>query len=437
MPVVTLIAPGSATWPVPADCPPGTAVTAETWGAGSGASGRVGSTFGAAGAGGAYASSLYIITPHDASNGVPYIIGAGTAGLSGANPAAGGSTSFSQNVNLIRNSTNTGAVIPSTFPTNWVVGGGGGLTITIVKFGTVSASGNPYIQVRLVGTTATDARTVFNFDSAIPAVAATAYAFSFGAAVIAGTQANITGFVLGMDDFSDANANTYIGTPIFHSITLTSAMTVFQSTGTSDALTLSAVPYLEIDYALGAVIDITLQLEAMQVETGSALTFFRSTPGYTFAAGGGAPSGTTGGVGATTAASFGTTLFAGGSGAAFNANGSGGGGSGGKDGAGVAGGITGQGGAGDNSSGGAGGAVKTTTPGNSGTANVEGGGGGGGLKTVAGTGGAGAAPGGGGGGAAVATGTGGTGARGQIRLTYASQLIPGLARPALLQIWDH
>src|SRR6185437_2919338 len=109
MPKSTLItATGAGTWTVPPDCPAGTTIVAETWGAGAGASGRVSTTFGAAGAGGAYAKENYVVTANDVTNGIPYVVGAGSAGTSGANPTAGGYTIFGTNV--IGNSNMNGAV---------------------------------------------------------------------------------------------------------------------------------------------------------------------------------------------------------------------------------------------------------------------------------------------------------------------------------------
>jgi hypothetical protein len=434
MTVVLLTATGAQTWQPPADCPAGTPVTVETWGAGCGGSGRVSSTFGAAGGGGAYASTPYVVSAHDAANGIACSIGTGSAGTSGANPSAGGATSFSTNTNIIRNSSNAGAAMPSTLPNNWAVYGGGGLTWTIVGLG-ISTRGNPYIQISIVGTTtATDANITINFDGATLAGVAT-YVLSVGVQILAGGLTNIASVEITNNAYSDTGGNTYLSSPIFDYITPTTSYVVYQSSAANPATTQSCSPAIEFDYLTGAAINITVQLEAMQLELGTTATYYRTTPAYTLAAGGRAPSGTTGGGGGLTTASSGITLNGGGGGAAYNANGSGGGGAGGKDGAGVAGTTAGVGGRGDATTGGTGGTVSATTPGNPGTSNVEGGGGGGGLKTVAGTGGAGGAPGGGGGAAAVATGTGGAGANGQIRLTYASTYFPTVARPQAIQIW--
>lgn len=440
MTTVTLATTGAGTWGVPPDCPAGTSVTVEAWGAGSGASGRIsagGGTFGAAGAGGAYASNAYTITPNDVASGVVFALGAGTAGLSGANPAAGGDTSWStNNLNLLQDSIMTGAVSgsPGSLPVNFSDGGGGaGLTRTISK-GFVS--GFYYIDIRYNGTSA-DTGVYFYIATSVTATVAT-YAASVYQALVGGSASGVT-FTIQVD--ASTAGSVYISSPINSgnaAFTPTATLTRTSAAAANPATTALINMDINIGYSSGAAIDFTLRIAAPQYELAGAASFYKSTPGYTLAKGGGAPSGTTGGTGGATATSIGTTKFAGGNGAAFNANGSGGGGSGGKDGAGVAGNTSGQGGQGDSTSGGLGGAVKATSPGNPGIDNIEGGGGGGGLKTVSGTGGLAGVPGGGGGGAAVATSTGGTGARGQIRLTYVSWApIEVVAPPRPIQIWDH
>lgn len=441
MTVVVLTSTGSGTWKVPADCPAGTPVTVECWGAGSGANGQTGTSYGAGGAGGAYAGSTYIVSPNDAASGISYVIGAGTAGLSGSNPAAGGNTTWStNNLNLLPNSTNVGAVMPSTLPIGWYAyTGDTGLTISMVGFGIVQ--GLPYIDIGVVGTVtgATGVTILLSGAGSYPncaTVASSTYVCSTYTAIVGGNMTNVGGVSMQSSAYT---GTTWVASNYNANVSTTSTLTQNVSTAfTTAAATNFSSLYLLIYYSTGAAINVTLRIAAGQFELGSTATAFKGSPGYTLAQGGGGPVGNTGGIGSAAASIGSIATFAGGSGAAYNASGSGGGGAGGHVGAGGTGTTAGVGGQGDGTTGGAGGAVKATTPGNTGVANVEGGGGGGGLKTVAGTGGVGGAPGGGGGGAAVATGTGGTGGRGQIRLTYTAQFAPGvIGRPPMLQLWDH
>jgi hypothetical protein len=442
-------------WIPPADCPVGTKVTVNAWGAGSGASGRsAGASFGAAGAGGAFANTpAYFVTPNDVANGVGYVIGAGSAGTAGSNPSAGGNTSFAANnlLNLLINSTNQNAVVgsPGTNPTNGGPTNLGGLSASVVAFGTNPTSGYQYIQYRLYGTSSGGILPIIAYTT--NAITSATYTGSFRVAYVAGSLANISGVTMAFDSFTSGFAS-YLSTTINLPITLTGTMTPYSGQAATPATTAVGNLYLAIPCAAGAI-DITIQIEALQFELGSSVTAWKSTGGYTLAQGGGAPSATTGGVGSATlcvaglsgyseaggsgaayiAAGAGAGLSgyseAGGSGAAYNAAGAGGGGAGGPSGVGAAGTTAGVGGQADNGGGGLGGAVKTTSPGNPGAANANGGGGGGALTTVgAGTAGAGGLPGGGGGAAVVAGATGGAGAGGQITLSWTS-VWPASAAP--------
>src|SRR5580765_3533548 len=114
MAVITLTTTSGSpqTWSVINDCPVGTVVLVEAWGPGSGGSGSGAGGFGAGGAGGAYAAQNYVITPNDYVNGISYTLTAGSAGTANANSTAPTATSFStNNINLVRNSVNQGAVV--------------------------------------------------------------------------------------------------------------------------------------------------------------------------------------------------------------------------------------------------------------------------------------------------------------------------------------
>lgn len=414
---------GSGFYTLPKSIQAGQNIVIETWGGGSGGSGRIAgppNAFGAAGAGGAYASSNYIVTPSDIANGIFFTVGAGSSGTSGVNSLSGGLTQWSNNnVNLIPTSITNGAVIgaPGTFPSGWFASIGATANSSIVNHGFITNVGS-FLDFRVSGNTgATTQLQIFAQSSSGAITVGSNYTASFYAAQIAGSQSNLTSVQLNCDAYTAVGA--YISTPISPTITLTGGLTRFSGTAAAPATTGLMEVKINLQCTVNTLVDITVRLAAVQLEQAAAATPWRSTPGFTLAAGGQPTANITGALGGQATASNGTiATFNGGGGAAFNAAGSGGGGSAGKAGAGNAGTIAGVGGQGDNTTGGTGGAVKATSPGNPGTNNNEGGGGGGGLKTVAGTGGLAGAPGGGGGGAAVAAGTGGAGANGQIRITY-------------------
>lgn len=421
MPSIILSTAGSQTWNPPADCPPGTALNVEAWGGGSGASGRSGAAFGAGGAGGAYADTpSYFLTPNDYINGVPITIGAGSAGTSGADPIAGGNTTFANNnpLNLISNSINNGAVVgvPGTQPSGGGISNAGGLSTSVIAIGTTN-TGYQFLDIRIFGTSAGELP-LFAYTTSATASTQTG---TFQCAIVGGSLANISSTKISFDAFTSGFA-TLLSTLGNQTVSLTSTLTPNSITVTAPATTAVGNLYLALQTVTSGAIDITLRMAALQFELGSSATAWKSTPGFTLAQGGGAPSGTTGGVGSSASNVTGPNGFSQspGSGAAFNTSGSGGGAAGWSGGTGGSGTTAGVGGSGA----GTGGAVKTTSPGNPGGADARGGGGGGGLTTVAGTGGAGGAPGGGGGGAAVATGTGGSGAAGQIKITYTQGNFP-------------
>lgn len=308
MPTVTLTTTGAGTWAVPADCPTGTVVTVETWGAGSGGTGRVSSTFGAAGAGGAYASSSYVITPQDVASGVPYTVGSGTTGLSGANPAAGGNSTWStNNLNLIPTTVTTTAVTgsPGSYPTNWVDFSWTGFTRTILNTGIDAQTGLQYLDVNYTVTAAnnTGGGGSIYFCSTgsgpgygtgmVPVTGGGTYTASVYAAVIGGSLTNITGVALQGSD--ENSAFTQLG-QIFNSGVFTPTSVLTRYTATATAISSTGTPVwafinLIVTWTTGTDINVTFRLAAPQVDTGSSATFFKSTPGYALAVGGGAAAG--------------------------------------------------------------------------------------------------------------------------------------------------
>jgi len=405
MPVVTLTTTSGSpqTWTVPSDAPVGTVLTVECWGAGSGGSGSS-TSFRAGGAGGAWAKSLYTVTPHDVASGISFTQNTGSAGTGAANSTAGTDTSFStNNINKFADSINTGTVVgtPGTLPTGWSYSGNpSGLTTSVVAFGTDLNSGFPYADLRVNGTPGANGNVNLFFAIGLTSgiATSTAYNESFYTCYQDGGGSSLTNVTTPFLQFIDGVSFAGIG---FANFTWTTALT--RTPTCTGSTTTNANVNISMGFVVtsGAAIDITFRIAGLQFEAASSASFWKSSPGYTLAKGGGATSGTTGGVGGATATSIGTVAKNAGGSGATRTQGGGGGGSAGKDGAGTSA-TTGTGGTGDAGSGGA-----------ANTSNIEGGGGG----TAAVSANAGGAPG-GGGGAATTTNSGAAGGRGQVRITY-------------------
>lgn len=424
MTTVLLQTPGAGTWTVPVTCPAGTVINVENWGAGSGASGRVGTNFGAAGGAGAWVPKQYMISAADVASGIPYVIGAGSSGTSGSNPSAGGDTTFGTvSANLIPNSNMLGATSGTVtssaqLPVNMDWNSPASpLAVTLAQG---VASGFNYIDIHFSGTPSDSELRIYFIVNA-PVLASNSYTGSMRHAIVAGSTSGIT-FSLQAD--SADSGGGFLSTVIADTVTPTGSLTQTSGTGVSDASAAFLTIFASAIYTPGVPINCTWRLAAPQLELGGSATTFKPTPSFITAPGGGAPAGTIGGVGGNRFTIGGDVLNPGGSGADYSSLGSGGGGAAGKDGNGNDGDTNGA--PGDFGNGGAGGGSKTTSPGNAGASNVEGGGGGGPLVTNPGTGGAGGSPAGGGGAAAVATGTGGRGGNGQIRLTFSTWIAVGV-----------
>lgn len=413
---VLLSTTGAGTWIPPPDCPAGTLVHEEAWGAGAGAGGTT--TNGSGGAAGCFVSTDYTIQPSDITSGIACNVGAGSAGTGASNPTAGGDTTFgTAPKNLIPNSINFGAVVGGALPTGWTTTVSGTMVVSVVAIGFDVTTGLNYIDLSFVGTPTTAYGV--SVGSSFPGTASVSYTGSAYLALISGSFTNITGLFF-QTTWESATGGFLTNVNMWSVVTLTGSLVRHSAAATSNASTVEiGAPFLVFTWTSGAV-NATIRFAGIQLEQAAAVTTYQPTPtSYLLAKGGAGPVTTTGGVSPHAGNSFGIVGFKGGNGAAFNASGSGGGGAAGKAGVGAVGTTAGVGGTADAGSGGAGGARATVSPGNPGTANVEGGGGGGALITAtSGVGGAGAIPGGGGGGAETTGSTGGAGARGQIRLTY-------------------
>jgi hypothetical protein len=112
----------------------GTSLQIECWGAGSGGSGQIsGNAYGSAGGGGAYAKGTYTTATADYTTGVSFTVGAGSAGVNGANSVAGGDTSWGSSVVLAKGASGTSGA---------GTGGVGGSSTNSVGATTKNAGGN-------------------------------------------------------------------------------------------------------------------------------------------------------------------------------------------------------------------------------------------------------------------------------------------------------
>lgn len=163
--------------------------------------------------------------------------------------------------NIIRNNTAVGAVVgtPGTLPTTgWSVFSANGLATNVVGFGT--SNGIAYVDLRFVGTT-TGTFYVLALDSA-GAVASSGQVWtaSLYHALVGGSLANVT--LVSLDHrFTGGTVPQQIFTP---TATLTRAV----HTATAGASVTLDVPAIQIQFANGVPIDLTLRLGLPMLELG-------------------------------------------------------------------------------------------------------------------------------------------------------------------------
>jgi len=175
-------------------------------------------------------------------------------------------------VNRVRNPRWEGLTVPSTPPTNMSVVTNGGISLDWL--GTGTQDGLPGVYVRLYGTATTGgyARIYLETTTGISnnsAVLASLTAFARLAAVYAGTDTGVTGVVLGFQALD--NTGTILGT-------LTSSLAdirdprpgcsrkLLRGSITGGASQTNARPYLELQVADGATVDVGVWLAAPQFE---------------------------------------------------------------------------------------------------------------------------------------------------------------------------
>ncbi len=171
--------------------------------------------------------------------------------------------------NQIRNPRAEGAVGPSTWPTNWNVTNGTGLTVTIN--GTGSENGFPYIEFRINGTATATANIFINFEptTQIAAAVSQVWTHSLFAKMQAGSSANIASFLIFVSEFDSTSTNlaNSSSTIAFNSAPLGQYRASHTRTLTG-ATTAYAKPRLQLNVNNGAVVDVTLRLSIPQMEQG-------------------------------------------------------------------------------------------------------------------------------------------------------------------------
>ena len=208
-----------------------------------------------------------------------------------ADDTAGAWTAFASNIpritdkgllveeartNSIRNNSMQGAVAgtPGTLPTNWSTSAAG-TTVSVVGSGT--QNGIDYIDIRYAGTTsAVFLNLLLEASSSIAALNGQAWAGSVFLAVAGGSFTNITGVALRSAMMSVAPA--YLGegwTPTVYNTrppVLSGAARISETGTLANASTAWIYPYLQMTFASGVAIDITLRIGWPQLELGAFAT---------------------------------------------------------------------------------------------------------------------------------------------------------------------
>ncbi|MCX7380439.1 MAG: hypothetical protein NT133_03260 [Alphaproteobacteria bacterium] len=175
--------------------------------------------------------------------------------------------------NAVRNPRFEGAIAgtPGTAPTYMSGLNGSGLTGSIVGAGT--ASGVPYVDVRIQGTASGIAATMnFETNAGITAAQGQAWSLSAFVAVVGGSLSNISSTILATNEYTGVLA--YVGSSIVSgTLGVDSVLRRFSVTGTVAGATVASImPYLKLNFASGAIIDVTLRVGLPQMELGAFAT---------------------------------------------------------------------------------------------------------------------------------------------------------------------
>ncbi len=175
--------------------------------------------------------------------------------------------------NTVRNPRFEGAAAgtPGTAPTYMSGLNGSGLTGSIV--GTGSASGVPYVDVRIQGTTSGIAATMnFETNAAIATALGQTWSLSAFIGVVGGSLANISSIILATNEYTAALA--YVGSSLVSAgLGVDTVLRRFSVAGIIAGATVASVmPYLKLNFAPGAIIDVTLRVGLPQMELGAFAT---------------------------------------------------------------------------------------------------------------------------------------------------------------------
>ncbi len=181
------------------------------------------------------------------------------------------------NPNKVRNSIFAGGVAgsPGTLPTNCVIGGGTGLTRTIIGFGTVG--GLPYFDIGFTGT-ASDTGLFITVETVATITELATWTSSLYLALLSGSMATITGRSLANDYSSSGGFITPGGTLGTNFAVPTGSLTRLINTQTTPATTIRTEFYIAFSYNASSSITMTLRIAAPQIELGAAATTFQPTP---------------------------------------------------------------------------------------------------------------------------------------------------------------
>lgn len=185
--------------------------------------------------------------------------------------------------NGIRNSTNVGASLPSTLPTNWGVYEGGSISVDLEGFGT--EDGHDYIDIRFSGTASNNNTASVSFESGIGIAASSGQVWtqSLLAKIVGGSTANIDLIRLAVNEHTAAG--TYVKATATDNVliknTIDNTRRAFKGTVTlNGGGTVGRVrPYLDITFLSGAVIDLTIRIYDVQFEQGAFATDYIPTSG--------------------------------------------------------------------------------------------------------------------------------------------------------------
>jgi hypothetical protein len=179
-----------------------------------------------------------------------------------------------QRTNSIRNNTMQGAVAgtPGTLPTNWGLANTGSLTTQVVGSGT--SAGISYVDLRISGTTSTtNSRVYYEAGISIAGSVNQSWTNTQYLAVVGGSTSNVSSVLLIHDENDAAGVLLVRDASASFVSALTSALKRFSFTNTLGNASIAFLrPGIQLGFASGATIDITLRIGLPQLELGAFAT---------------------------------------------------------------------------------------------------------------------------------------------------------------------